>query len=111
MHYSTGTDQVACGRSSANASAQPDQVTCKTCLRSAAYNAAASADAGSQVQVQGVADVAAQAPAAKAQPVEQSVVTYRTRSVAFEEWQGQLANGSRLPRGRHFKNQQKKIAL
>lgn len=103
MHYSTGTDQVACGRSSPNVSTQPDQVTCKTCLRSAAYAAATVTD--TQVQ-----EIAVPVPAAKTQPVEQSV-TYRTRSVAFAEWQNKLADGSRLPRGQHFKGPQKKTAL
>jgi hypothetical protein len=103
MHYSTGNDQVACGRNSPNvtASAHTDQVTCKTCLRSAAYTASATTG---NVEI-------TSAPIVPAKPVIEQSITYRTRNVAFDEWHTNLADGSRLPRGRHFKALQRKVLL
>lgn len=112
---------IACGKNaSADRTANPEQVTCKSCLRSKSFPqqgavadqapAKAVAPAPAPVEAAPAAKpvLAAVAPAASGKPStttarkEKHAKAKGTRSIAFAEWRARFGANDRLPRGKAF---------
>ncbi|NWC89958.1 hypothetical protein [Pseudomonas reactans] len=93
-HYSTITDQVACGRNNHNlvSSKALAPVTCKTCRSTEAYRAAQASPA-KDIQRQDIGVQTQSSPAGPATPVGK---------VAFQEWLCKRRGHDQLPRGKYF---------
>lgn len=123
LHYTISSEKTACGRTatSANATSNTADVTCKTCCKSEAFVSAAPAavkspaapapaPAAKSAPTAKVAPAAPVEPAVKANLVPKADPAPRAAAVAFEEWGSLLNSNDRLPRGKFFarKRQQRR---
>ena len=111
LHYTISTEKTACGRAatSATATSNTADVTCKTCCKSEALTSATQAAAISPAAAK-AAPTAKAAPVAPVQPAAKTNVVHKAdpapaphaAAVAFAEWGSQLNSNDRLPRGKFF---------
>ena len=102
LNYTISSEKTACGRvaTSANATSQTADVTCKTCCKSEAFVTATQAPATAPAAPAAQEVQPASAPADKADLQVNGDQPVRSTSVAFEEWRNQLSCKDRLPRGK-----------
>lgn len=121
MHYSSGPEQIACGRNNHNliATSKRESVTCKSCRSSEVFQATGTMiaenpqerDTGTSAAPLLAAEGRVPKGRVKVVTATQSMLdvdleryeAWRKKTVAFEEWRQSLNRGDRLPRGRFFK--------
>lgn len=121
MHYSSGLEQIACGRNNHNliATSQRESVTCKSCRSSEVFQSTWTVIAENpQERATGTSAAPLLAAEGRVPKGRVKVVTatqsmldvdlecyeaWRKKTAAFEEWRQSLNRGDRLPRGRFFK--------